>query len=128
LRIQVRNPNAKGVRQFQPRVALWQPWDHRCDFMKDATPTKVGVAKNLLAHFRTQGFKANPGLKLANAFSVIPSTQGFKANPGLKLANAFSVIPSTQGFKANPGLKLANAFSVISMNLPNAFIVSRILT
>jgi hypothetical protein len=33
-------------------------------------------------------------------------TQGFKANPGLKLANAFSV--------SNPGLKLANAFSVMS--------------
>ena len=29
------------------------------------------VAKNLLRHFRTQGFKANPGQEFANAFSVI---------------------------------------------------------
>ena len=30
----------------------------------------MAVANNLPGHFCTQGFKANPGLTLANAFSV----------------------------------------------------------
>ena len=64
--------NAESVRQFQPGVALWQP---RGNFQ--------GCA-NLLPTTMTQGFRANtptpcglpargprPGLKLANAFSVI---------------------------------------------------------
>jgi hypothetical protein len=37
------------------------------------------VAKNQLAAFLTQGFKANPGLKLANAFGV-HFTSDFKVN------------------------------------------------
>jgi hypothetical protein len=37
-----------------------------------ATPSRVG--KNLVTTFLTQGFKANPGLKLANAFSVQPQS------------------------------------------------------
>ena len=56
----------------------------------------------------SQGFKANPGLKLANTFGVKPLTvnvgqsvpQRFKANPGLRFANTFGV---------KPGHQLANA-------------------
>src|SRR6266545_3066141 len=48
--------NAESVRKCEPRVALWQPWEQRIP---------------LFLKLFTQGFKANPGLKLANAFSVI---------------------------------------------------------
>ena len=73
--------NAESVRQFQPRVALWQPWENL--FLEGATLKELRrrsltatlrnpfrVANNLIGHFWTQGFKANPGLTLANAFSV----------------------------------------------------------
>jgi len=29
--------NAESVRQFQPRVALWQPWEKRISFLEGAT-------------------------------------------------------------------------------------------
>jgi hypothetical protein len=29
--------NAESVRQFQPRVALWQPWEKRIPFLEGAT-------------------------------------------------------------------------------------------
>src|SRR6266496_356089 len=34
-------PNAESVRQFEPRVALWQPWEPRTQFFKDATLKRV---------------------------------------------------------------------------------------
>jgi hypothetical protein len=61
--------NAESVRQFQPRVALWQPRETHLIFSK-AQPRLVGVANNLLGPFFAPGFQANPGLALANAFSV----------------------------------------------------------
>ena len=63
-------------------VALWQPWEHSF-ILEDATLKELcrcsltqnprnsfRVAKNLSRRFLPQGFKANPGLELANAFSV----------------------------------------------------------
>jgi hypothetical protein len=66
--------NTEGVRKFQPRVELWQPWDEAGDvvvtlkgFAKETNPYRV---KTTLTHQLSQGFKANPGLKLANTFGV----------------------------------------------------------
>ena len=42
------------------------------------------ICEEDLAELITQGFKANPGLKLANAFSVVR----------LRLENAISVVPT----------------------------------
>jgi hypothetical protein len=52
--------NAESVRQFQPRVALWQPWDTEgvaatfVDRKNGSTPFRV--ANHLLGHL-------NPGLQ-----------------------------------------------------------------
>jgi hypothetical protein len=78
--------NAESVREFQPTVALWQPWGNASQFVEDATlkglclrsqnrkavatPTESGLRRVSWGSFLTQGFKANPGLELANAFSV----------------------------------------------------------
>jgi len=56
--------NAESVRQFQPRVALGQPWEKRISFFEGATLKELRrrllttkprnpfrVAKNLLGHF-----------------------------------------------------------------------------
>jgi hypothetical protein len=51
----------------------------RCNSERVATPFAASsrnsfrVAKDLWLVFLTQGFKANPGLELANAFSVVLS-------------------------------------------------------
>jgi len=72
---------AESVREFQPRVALWQPWEQHIQMSQDGTlkglrspsveSQLLQSCEDSLAAFNTQGFKANPGLKLANAFSVI---------------------------------------------------------
>jgi hypothetical protein len=31
----------EGVRQFQPRVELWQPWDHECQLRETCNPERV---------------------------------------------------------------------------------------
>jgi len=64
--------NAESVREFQPRVALWQPWEQRIRIFQDATlkglrsPSAesqlLQSCEDSLAAFKTQGFKANPAL------------------------------------------------------------------
>jgi hypothetical protein len=75
----------KAFANFNPGLCFWQPWVHRCLLIKGRNPdgvaTKVGLLRKRSqvlqscdeSHwaFLTQGFKANPGLKLANAFSVM---------------------------------------------------------
>jgi hypothetical protein len=61
--------NAESVGEFQPRVALRQPWEQARSLMD--TATLKGVAKDAFPMSMTQGFEANPGLEFANAFSVI---------------------------------------------------------
>src|SRR5258705_7426440 len=34
----------EGVRQFQPRVELWQPWDHECHLVGTRNPERVAPA------------------------------------------------------------------------------------
>src|SRR6266545_3237112 len=77
----------------------------------------------------SQGFKANPGLELANAFSVTLATRrkqtctlfpGFsKQTLGLELANAFSVTLATRrkqtctlfpGFQSKPWAEISERF------------------
>jgi hypothetical protein len=75
---------AESVRQFQPRVGF-ETLGHDCIEKCYATLKELPlgspncgprrnsfrrVARDLKAHFETQGFKANPGLEFANAFSV----------------------------------------------------------
>ena len=36
----------KGVGKFQPRVALWQPWEYGCNFMVDATLEELRQPRN----------------------------------------------------------------------------------
>jgi len=56
--------NAESVRQFQPRVALWQPWEKRISFFEGVTLKELRrrlltaksrnpfrVANNLSGHF-----------------------------------------------------------------------------
>ena len=82
----------KALANFSPGFAL-KPWvgGRRSKFFATLKGLRKTSASQLLQSCEeffetllTQGFKANPGLALANAFSV-------KANPGLALANAFGV-------------------------------------
>jgi hypothetical protein len=65
-----------GVRKFQPRVELWQPWDKQ--WKGRSNPARVYSSYEVPNPFRVQdikevfvpGFKANPGLELANTFGV----------------------------------------------------------
>jgi hypothetical protein len=72
--------NAESVGEFQPRVALRQPWEQARSLIDTATLKGVAeparaqpfrVAKDAFPMSMTQGFKANPGLEFANAFCVI---------------------------------------------------------
>jgi len=96
-----RNNNAESVGQFQPRVALWQPWvKTHPNLFQDATlkglrrrpsslnpvATPSELRSDKCALF-TQGFKANPGLKLANAFSVIAGVA--RAQPWAEIVEGF---------------------------------------
>jgi hypothetical protein len=71
----VKNPNTEGVRQFQPRVELWQPWDKSPivpktlkGFTNAANPFRV---KRSVLTVSIPGLpKPNPGLELANTFGV----------------------------------------------------------
>ena len=85
--------NAESVRQFQPRVALWQPWDHACNFTEDAT------LKGLRRRPLHRNPVATPSELRRNKCEPYP--QGFKANPGLELANAFSVKEKSPAMKTN---------------------------
>ena len=61
--------NAEGVRNSSPGW-LWQPWVKASHFPKELHGVMVRKMANNLRAFCTQGFKANSGLTLANAFSV----------------------------------------------------------
>jgi len=74
--------NAESVRQFQPRVAFWQPWEMDLT-IEDATLKELPGClinpkasqplqgcEHSVGHFLDPGFPSNPGLTLANAFSV----------------------------------------------------------
>ena len=80
VRVETRANYAEGVGKFQPRVELWQPWDQvtagcwnpeRVRFCCDST--RLGEPFQGWVKYRrslSQGFKANPGLELANTFGV----------------------------------------------------------
>jgi len=79
--VSVEGTHAESVGEFQPRVALWQPWVNEIILREFAT----------LKELRRSRREA-----LANAFSVYirfhePNPGLPKRNPGLELANAFSV-------------------------------------
>jgi hypothetical protein len=67
--------NANGVREFQPRVGLCQPWDH--DVKADRYPERVVFVSEPLQGLQSYGNFFVPGLP--------------KLNPGLQLANTFGV-------------------------------------
>jgi len=85
LKTTTRRITLKAFANSSPGVALWQPWGNMHSFSRRrnsegvassfadrkafATPSEL--RNNLCRFFQTQGFKANPGLALANAFSVI---------------------------------------------------------
>ena len=64
----------EGVRQIQPRVELWQPWDQVAD--DEGYPERVGALANPFGVCRIPEHlfpglpKLNPGLALANTFGV----------------------------------------------------------
>jgi hypothetical protein len=74
----------KAFANSSPGFAL-KPWVHECiekcyatlKELHPGSPNRSPVAtlselrRDLKAHFKTQGFRANPGLEFANAFSVI---------------------------------------------------------
>jgi len=70
-----RTINAEGVRKFQPRVELWQPWDKEVPvsnqtlkgFANAANPFRV---PSVITHLIPGLPKLNPGLELANTFGV----------------------------------------------------------
>jgi len=72
----------EGVRQFQPRVELWQPWDHECHLVGTRNPERVGARRA-----QKQSLVLSPGLP--------------KLNPGLKLANTFGVTLRESEFSHN---------------------------
>ena len=79
-RVETRANYTEGVSKCQPRVELWQPWDQVSDgcwnpervrFCSDLT--RLGEPFQGCVKYRrslSQGFKANPGLRLANTFGV----------------------------------------------------------
>ena len=78
---ETRSHYTEGVAKFQPRVELWQPWDQvsdRCWNLKRFVSVVAQcewVTLSGLCEIRpllSQGFKANPGLGLANTFGVKP--------------------------------------------------------
>jgi len=88
--------NAESVRQFQPRVAFWQPWVQILAARLFATLKGLRTERNEVRV--SQGCQsATAGLELANAFSVNEISPGIFAprvsrqTLGLTLANAFSV-------------------------------------
>ena len=84
-RQKTRSNYTEGVGKFKPRVELWQPWDHVSDdcwnperFRSRCDSTRLGEPLQGSLKYRrllSQGFKANPGLELANTFGVKTSCQ-----------------------------------------------------
>jgi hypothetical protein len=60
--------NAESVRQFQPTVALWQPWEKCAVTQCGRNSFRVATKQKHVSY--PQGFKANPGLEFANTFGV----------------------------------------------------------
>jgi hypothetical protein len=69
-----RYPNAESVRKFQPRVCF----------------ETLGLSKRFVFCLANIEPRRN-SFRVASFVKWQKCTQGFKANPGLKLANAFSV-------------------------------------
>jgi hypothetical protein len=80
--------NAESVRKFQPRVALWQPWEHSF-ILEDATLKELRrpsltanhrnsfrVAKNLL----NPGFQSKPWAGISERFQRYSSHLEFSHN------------------------------------------------
>ena len=74
----------KAFANFSPGL-LWQPWEHQ-SFRSFRNPE--GVASNVAESQQA----SQPLQGCEESIRLLMMTQGFKANPGLKLANAFSVI------------------------------------
>jgi len=74
--------------------------------------------------FLTQGFKANPGLKLANAFSVIVTVRRI-AIPSQLLQSCDEVnVPFFDpGFQSKPWAEVSQRFQRYFLELANAFSV-----
>ena len=72
--------NAESVRQFQPRVALWQPWENASHFSK----------AQLFEELRRRLFTAKPRnpFRVANKLSGILSP-GFQSKPWADISQRF---------------------------------------
>jgi len=75
----------EGVGQFQPRVELWQPWEHECSFASGATlkGDALRYSNRKQSAITLSGFWDNQSIVYIPGFP--------KLNPGLKLANTFGV-------------------------------------
>jgi hypothetical protein len=73
----------KALANSSPGFAL-KPWGHNVSLFFFRNPFQG--CDQLYGGIHTQGFKANPGLELANAFSVLE-----RRNFGLELTSALSV-------------------------------------
>jgi hypothetical protein len=77
---------AESVGKFQPRVALWQPWDTRrkIDYRNPEGVATVGCINSNEPSTQTLS-----GLRRLICRSLIPGLP--KRNPGLEFANTFGV-------------------------------------
>ena len=78
--------NAESVRQFQPRVALWEPWEHGCLLRKaqtrkgcagvdwvvvDSNPFWVAISE---WSFLNPGFQSKPWARISERFQRYPTS------------------------------------------------------
>jgi hypothetical protein len=83
----------EGVGQFQPRVALWQPWEYECLYW-DRNPERVAPQETANASQPLQGCAGQTSSGLSPGLS--------KPNPGLKFANTFGVTLQDQTQSPRP--------------------------